>query len=112
MNSASTPQARYASARSSAASSPSTASASVRARISVPALWRASSAARSLPHISAVGITVLPSRCPQRFGKALVLELDHRGAGALEAAHRALHVERVAEAGVGIDDDRHAPRAR
>ena len=38
----------------------------------------------------------------------LVLDLDHRRAGALERPHRPLHVERVAEAGVGVDDHRHA----
>jgi hypothetical protein len=42
------------------------------------------------------------------LGEGLVLELDHGRTGALEAAHRALHVERVAEAGVGVDDHRHA----
>ena len=38
------------------------------------------------------------------LGKILVLELDRVGAGALEQAHGALHIERVAIAGVGIDD--------
>ena len=38
--------------------------------------------------------------------EALVFELHHRGAGALEAAHGALHIQRIAEAGVGVDDHR------
>ena len=38
------------------------------------------------------------------LGKILVLELDRVGAGALELADRAHHIERVAVAGVGIDD--------
>jgi hypothetical protein len=42
------------------------------------------------------------------FGETLVLELDHRRTRTLEGAHRALRVQRVAEAGVGVDDDRHA----
>jgi hypothetical protein len=40
------------------------------------------------------------------FGEALVFQLDHRGAGALEGTHRALRVQRIAEAGVGVDDHR------
>jgi hypothetical protein len=60
-----------------------------------------------LPHISPTGHHGLAVQMPAALREALVLELDHRGAGALQAAHRALHVERVAEAGVGIDDDRH-----
>ena len=38
------------------------------------------------------------------LGKLLVLELDRAGAGALEQPHGALDVERVAVAGVGVDD--------
>ena len=38
------------------------------------------------------------------LGKILVLELDRVGAGALELADRAHDIERVAVAGVGIDD--------
>jgi hypothetical protein len=40
------------------------------------------------------------------LGEALVLELDSGGADALERAHGVPHVDRVAEAGVGIDDER------
>ncbi len=39
------------------------------------------------------------------LGKALVLELDGARARTLEQLHRPLHVERVAVAGVGVDDD-------
>jgi hypothetical protein len=44
------------------------------------------------------------------LGKILVLELNGAGAGALEQAHGTLHVERVAVAGIGVDDQvgRHA----
>ena len=47
----------------------------------------------------------LAVQVPAALGKALVLNLDHGGACALKAAHGALGVEGVAEAGVGIDDD-------
>ena len=40
------------------------------------------------------------------LGEALVFELHHGGPGALKAAYRALHVERIAKAGVAVDDDR------
>ncbi|MCY1238474.1 hypothetical protein D9M72_512150 [compost metagenome] len=40
------------------------------------------------------------------LGRDLVLELDAVGARALQHAHRVAHVQRVAEAGVGIDDQR------
>ncbi len=42
---------------------------------------------------------------PTALGKALVFQLDHGRARALKAAHGALHIQRVAKAGVGIDDD-------
>jgi hypothetical protein len=50
-----------------AASSPSTARASVRAMITRPSC-RASHAARSLPTISACETTALPAKWPQRLG--------------------------------------------
>ena len=40
------------------------------------------------------------------LGKHLILELDRRGPGPLEQPHRTLDIERVAVAGVGIDDQR------
>lgn len=38
--------------------------------------------------------------------QALILQPTHRGADALESAHRALHVQHIAEAVVGVDDYR------
>ena len=46
------------------------------------------------------------------LGKILVLELDRVGAGALELADRAHDIERVAVAGVGIDDQMRSRRGR
>jgi hypothetical protein len=40
------------------------------------------------------------------LGKGLVFELNHGRTGALEGAHRALGVQGVAKAGIGIDDHR------
>jgi hypothetical protein len=42
------------------------------------------------------------------FGKGLVFDLKHGGAGLLKSAYRAHGVERIAKAGVGVDDDRNA----
>ena len=39
------------------------------------------------------------------LGKDLVLDLDRIRAGSLEQAHRARHVERIAVAGIRIDDE-------
>src|SRR5690242_2133888 len=39
------------------------------------------------------------------LGKILILDLYSIGAGALEFAHGARHVERVAITGVGVDDE-------
>jgi hypothetical protein len=39
------------------------------------------------------------------FGEVLILNLDGTGAGAFQKAHGALDVERVAVAGVGVDDE-------
>ena len=41
------------------------------------------------------------------LGEVLIFDLDRVGAGALEHPHGALDVERIAVAGVGIDDQRH-----
>ena len=46
------------------------------------------------------------------LGKVLVLELDRVGAGALELADGAHDVERIAVAGVGIDDQVRRTRSR
>ena len=42
------------------------------------------------------------------LGKILILKLDRIGAGALEKPHRALDIERIAVAGVGVDDEMRA----
>ena len=42
------------------------------------------------------------------LGKILVLDLDGVGAGALQQPHGALDIERIAVAGVGIDDEMRA----
>ena len=39
------------------------------------------------------------------LGKVLILDLDRVGAGALQKAHGALHIERIAVAGVGVDNE-------
>src|SRR5215831_5181197 len=46
------------------------------------------------------------SKAGAALGKHLVLDLQRIGARALEHLHRAHHVHGIAEAGVGIDDDR------
>jgi hypothetical protein len=45
------------------------------------------------------------SQVAAAFRESLVFQLQHGRACALEAAHRALHVQRVAVAGVGVNDD-------
>ena len=42
------------------------------------------------------------------LGKRLVLQVERGHPGPLELAHRATDVQRVAVAGVGVGDDRHA----
>ena len=93
-----------------ARSKPSTATASVRAMISVSRERRASTAALILPHHLRRRNQRLVVEMAAALGKVLVLELDGIGAGALEQAHGALDIERVAVAGIGIDHEmrRHA----
>jgi hypothetical protein len=57
-----------------------------------------------------VEITSLPAEVAAALGRDLVLELDAVGARALQRAHRVPHVQRIAEAGVGIDDQRQVHR--
>ena len=45
---------------------------------------------------------------PAALGKILVLDLDRVGARALEQAHGALDIERIAVAGVGVDHEMRA----
>src|SRR3546814_14842363 len=40
------------------------------------------------------------------LGKSLIFQLYHRGAGFFEAAHRAHHIQRIAETGVAVHDNR------
>src|SRR6478752_6970860 len=101
MNSTSAPASRKSAARAMARSKPSMAMASVRAMIRVSAEWRASTAALILPTISCAGMIAA-------LGKILVLELDRVRPGALENAHRALDIERVAVSSIGVDDERNA----
>ena len=63
----SAPASTQATARSIAASMPSTAIASVRAMTTKPASLRASTAALTRSTISAAGTIALPGRCPQRL---------------------------------------------
>ena len=74
--------------------------------MSVSSLRRASRAAATLPSISGRGMTPLPEKCPHFFGKIWSSICSGGGAGALEQAHGALHVERIAEARVDVDDER------
>src|SRR5207302_11238403 len=98
--------------RRRAASNPSTAMASERAMTTKSGFSRASRAARIFCAISSTGMTLLPSKWPHRFGQTLILDMDSGDPGVLELAHRAPHVERVAESRVGIADDRDADRQR
>src|SRR5471030_259663 len=96
-------------ARSMAASKPCVAAASVRAMMRKSGSWRASTAALILATASSVEITSLPEKWPQRLG-ATWSSSWMQSARALEHAHGVAHVERVAEAGVGVDDQRQVHR--
>jgi stage V sporulation protein SpoVS len=52
------------------------------------------------------GNYILAGKVTAFLRKRLVLDLDAGGAGALQGANRAHDIDRVAIAGVGIDDDR------
>jgi hypothetical protein len=67
--------------------------------MSVP-FWRASTAALILPTISSDGTTALAPEMPAALRERLVLELDAPPRRPARTAHRALHVDGVAEAGV------------
>ena len=83
---------------------PLTASASVRAMTAKSPSPRASHAAFTFIAISAAGITLLAGEMAAALGEDLILELDRVGAGTLQHLDRAGRVDRVAEAGIGIDD--------
>ena len=57
-------------------------------------------------HHFGAGDHALAGKMPALLGKILVLELDGIGAAALEHLNGARHVDRIAETGVGIDDQR------
>ena len=80
--------------------------ASVRATIIRSGSVRASTAALILRHHLGGGDHLLALEMAAALGKHLVLDLDRVGAGALQHLDGAPHVERVAEAGVGIDHQR------
>ena len=71
-------------------------------RLRLPRIDRRPDLARHLRR----GNDRLAGEMPAALGEHLVLELDRRGPCPLEQPHRPLHVERVAVAGVGIDDQR------
>ena len=52
----------------------------------------------------------LAGEMPAALGKYLVFDLDGVGPAALEHAHRAGHIDGVAETGIGIDDQRQTDR--
>jgi hypothetical protein len=56
------------------------------------------------------GHDLLPVEMAAALREDLVLELDPRRAGALQHSDRADHVERVAEARVGVDEERDRDR--
>ena len=103
----SAPASRYRRARSSAASSPSTARASVRAMMTkLRGLSRRGRGAELRRPSRRSVTTCLPSMCPHFLGDDLVLEMDRGDTGLLVLLHRADHVDRVAVAGVGVGDER------
>ena len=55
-------------------------------------------------------ITALPAKWPHFLGKTWSSSWIASGARALEPAHHVRHVDRVAEAGVGVDDERDVDR--
>ena len=63
-------------------------------------------AARSLAHIASGSTSDLARQMPAPLGKLLVFELNRRRAGRFQLDDRPLDVQRLAEARVGIDDQR------
>ena len=85
---------------------PVTASASVRAMIMKSASRARVAGGADLLRHGARGDHALAGEMAAALGEFLVLELDRVGAGALQHLDRAGGVDRVAEAGIGIDDER------
>ena len=109
-NSRSAPASHASCARAIASSMPLTASASVRAMITKSGSSRASSAALILPSHSAGGTTALPVMWPQRFGntwssmkRPATPAFSYRRTAARDVGH-------VAEARVGVGEDRQRRR--
>ena len=84
--------------------------ASQRAMMTKSGSWRASSAALILPDHLFLGDEALAEHVAAALRPDLVLDVDAGHAGALELAHRAPRVDRVAVAVVGVDDHRNAHR--
>ena len=90
------------------ASKPSTATASVRAMISVSRERARIDRRLDLADHFLRRDQRLVVEMAAALGEVLVLELDGVGAGALEQTHGALDIERIAVAGVGVDDEMRA----
>ena len=84
-------------------SSPSLASASLRAMITNVESVRASTAAFTRSTISCAGTTSLPGPMTAALRLHLVFDVHAGGAGLGERLHRARDVERAAPAGVRVD---------
>ncbi len=52
----------------------------------------------------------MPEKCPQRLGETWSSSWIGVGPGALQHAHGAINVHGIAEAGIGIDDERQLDR--
>ena len=87
-----------------ALSKPSTPTASVRAITSVSRDCRAIERRLDLADHFGCRHQPLLVEVAAALGKGLVLELDRVGAGAFEQPHGARDIERIAVAGIGIDD--------
>ena len=96
--------------RSMASSTEVTPAASVRAAMNRSGSRRASSAAFTLASICSVGDHLLARQVAAAVREHLVGEEQAGDAGILERAHHLPHIVDAAEAGVGIDIDRHVHR--
>lgn len=67
---------------------------------------RASTAAPDLRNHLTDGHDLLADEMAATLGANLVLQLDRAGPRPFQHADRVLHIERIAEAGIGIDHDR------
>ena len=90
-----------------AAAKPSTAIASVRAMTTKSGSCKSVAHGFELLHHLGGRHDTLVVVMAAFFGKGLILEMEGRDPGTFESARRRLRVERIAEAGIGIGDDRH-----